>query len=136
MIIIGIDKQVLVTVNMYVNSMFSISEMNMDYSMSIFLRERWIDDRLKYDDTLNITRINLDSSMFNDVWMPDMYILNEKSSDYHEVMVTNKLIHIYPDGTIQHSARVTGSYSCLMHLQKYPFDTQYCKFEVESCKYK
>lgn len=73
--------------------------------MSIFLRERWIDDRLKYDNTRNLTRLILDNSMFNEVWMPDMYILNEKSSDYHEVMVTNKLIHIYPDGTIQHSAR-------------------------------
>ncbi|XP_053400665.1 glycine receptor subunit alpha-3-like [Mercenaria mercenaria] len=128
----GIEKQVQVTVNMYINSMFSISEMNMDYSMSVFLRERWIDDRLRYDDTLNITRLILDNTLFESVWMPDMYILNEKKSDYHEVMVSNKLIHIYPDGTIQHSARVTGTFSCLMHLQKYPFDTQYCKFEVES----
>ncbi|KAL4220984.1 Glycine receptor subunit alpha-3 [Mactra antiquata] len=127
-----INKQVLVTVNMYVNSIYSISEANMDYSISMFLRERWVDNRLKYNDTLNLTRLELDYSLFENVWMPDMYILNEKSSDYHEVTVPNKLIHVYPDGTVQYSARVTGIFSCLMHLQKYPFDSQKCHFEVES----
>ncbi|KAL4230921.1 Glycine receptor subunit alpha-3 [Mactra antiquata] len=128
----GADRQVVVGINMYINSMFSISEKNMDYSMSIFLRERWVDDRLVYNDTLNLTRLNLHSSLFDDIWEPDLYIVNEKYSDYHEVTVPNKLIHIYPDGTVQMSARVTGTFSCLMHLQKYPFDDQHCHFEVES----
>ncbi|XP_045205196.2 glycine receptor subunit alpha-2-like [Mercenaria mercenaria] len=129
---VGNDRQVRVTVNIFVNSMFSISEANMDYSMSLFLRERWLDERLKYEDTINITRLELDKSLFEDVWMPDMYILNEKASDFHEVTIPNKLIHVYPDGAVQYSARVTGSFSCLMHLQKYPFDKQACHFEVES----
>lgn len=73
--------------------------------MSVFLRERWIDKRLSYVDTLNMTRLILDSSLFGNVWMPDVFILSEKSSDYHEVMVPNKLIHVYPDGTVQYSAR-------------------------------
>ena len=30
--------------------------------------------------------------------------------------------------------RVTGDFTCQMSLQKYPFDIQACKFEVESCK--
>lgn len=78
--------------------------------MSIFLRERWVDERLKYDQALGVTRIILDNSMFGDIWMPDVYILNEKASDFHEVMTSNKLIHIYPDGTVQHSARYTYFY--------------------------
>ncbi|XP_053400666.1 glycine receptor subunit alpha-3-like [Mercenaria mercenaria] len=126
------DRQVKVVVNMFINSMFSISEVNMDYSMSMFLRERWIDDRLQYTNTLNLSRIVLENALYENIWMPDMYILNEKESDFHEVTVPNKLIHIYPDGTVQYSARVTGVFSCLMHLQTYPFDEQSCYFEVES----
>jgi hypothetical protein len=60
---------------------------------------------LTYVDDINITRLELDKSLFDDVWMPDMYILNEKSSDFHEVTIPNKLIHVYPDGAVQYSAR-------------------------------
>ena len=73
--------------------------------MSIFLRERWTDERLTFIDTLNLTRLELDTTMFGDVWMPDMYIVNEKESDFHEVTVPNKMVHIYPNGTVQFSAR-------------------------------
>ncbi|XP_045206347.2 glycine receptor subunit alpha-2-like [Mercenaria mercenaria] len=126
------ERQVKVVVNMYIKSMFSISEINMDYSMSMFLRGRWVDDRLQYTNTLNLSRIVLDNSLFENIWIPDMYILNEKESDFHEVTVPNKLMHIYPDGTVQYSARVTGVFSCKMQLRTYPFDKQSCNFEVES----
>ena len=73
--------------------------------MSIFLRERWLDERLIFNDTLNLTRLELDFSLHGQVWVPDMYILNEKSSDFHEVTVPNRLIHVYPDGSVQLSMR-------------------------------
>ncbi|XP_052792647.1 glycine receptor subunit alpha-3-like isoform X2 [Mya arenaria] len=126
------DRQVVVTVNIFINSMFSVSEANMDYSMSMFLRERWVDERLRYVDDQNFTRLELDYSLFDQVWMPDMFILNEKFSNFHEVTIPNKMVHVYPDGTVQYSARVTGTFFCKMNLRKYPFDTQSCHFEVES----
>lgn len=128
----GPDRQVEIEASIYVISMYSISEANMDYSMSMHLRERWVDERLRYTDVLNLTRLELDTSLFDSVWVPDIYILNEKSSDYHEVTVLNKMMHVYPDGSVQLSARVTGLFSCSMHLQKYPFDTQSCFLELES----
>jgi hypothetical protein len=73
--------------------------------MSMFLRERWLDERLKYNNTINISRVELDKFYFESVWMPDMYILSEKESQYHDVTVPNKLLHIYPDGTVQYSAK-------------------------------
>ncbi|XP_060566247.1 glycine receptor subunit alpha-2-like [Ruditapes philippinarum] len=129
---IGNDNQVNVVVQLFVNSIFSIREANMDYAMSVFIRERWTDDRLSYTDSVNLTRLELDTSMFDDIWMPDVYIVNEKESDYHEVTVPNKMVHIYPNGTVQFSARVTGIFSCGMYLHKYPFDSQSCRLDVES----
>ncbi|KAL4229819.1 Glycine receptor subunit alpha-3 [Mactra antiquata] len=126
------ERTVNVTANIVIISMFSVSEKDMDYSMSMFLRERWIDERLKYDDVLNLTRLEIDVSMFDKVWTPDLFIISEKYSDFHEVTVPNKMLHIYPDGTVQYSARVTGSFFCAMDLRKYPFDTQHCSLELES----
>ncbi|XP_045205198.2 glycine receptor subunit alpha-2-like [Mercenaria mercenaria] len=129
---VGFDKQVTVKINIFVHSMFSLSEAKMEYSMSMFMRERWVDERLKYNNTVNISRVELDKFYFESVWMPDMYILSEKESSYHEVTVPNKMLHIYPDGTVQYSAKVTGIFSCLMFLEMYPFDTQTCALELES----
>ncbi|KAL4223141.1 hypothetical protein ACF0H5_016613 [Mactra antiquata] len=128
-----VDKQVEVTVNIFVISMYTIDESSMDFSMSVHFRERWLDERLSYNNTNNnITRLELDKSLFDQIWMPDVYILNEKSSSFHEVTILNKMIHIYPDGTIQMVSRVTGVFSCQMYLYKYPFDKQKCYFEIES----
>ena len=77
-----------------------------DYSMSMFLRERWVEPRFDYRNFTDLTRLELDLSTHKDVWVPDMYILNEKSSDFHEVTVANQMMHVYPDGTIQYSMRL------------------------------
>lgn len=71
----------------------------------MYLRQRWTDERLAFVDVLNLSRIELAPSMYNDIWMPDLYIRTEKWSDFHEVTVRNQMVHIYPDGTIQFSAR-------------------------------
>jgi len=73
--------------------------------MSIYIRQRWDDDRLRFNDTINLTRIELAPSMFDSIWKPDLYIRTEKRSDFHEVTVRNQMTHIYPNGTIQYSAR-------------------------------
>jgi len=71
----------------------------------MFIRQRWKDERLAFVDVLNFTRIELSPFMYGDIWMPDLYIVSEKYSDFHEVTVRNQMIHVYPDGTIQYSAR-------------------------------
>lgn len=127
------DKHVDINVNIMIVSIYAISEVSMDYSMSMFLRERWVEPRFAYDHLSdNITRLELSTSVHGNVWVPDLFIRNEKTSDFHKVTVPNQMMHVYPDGTIQFSMRVTGTFSCEMDLRKYPFDTQECKLEFES----
>ena len=44
------------------------------------------------------------------------------------------MLRLYPDGTVMYGARLTIQLSCMMHLQRYPLDTQNCTLEIESCK--
>ena len=43
-----------VTVNIFVNSMDSIKETTMDYRLNVFLRMRWNDPRLVYNEILKV----------------------------------------------------------------------------------
>ena len=73
--------------------------------MSFFLRQRWNDSRLRYDKVQNVSSIQLDSKSIEKVWVPDLYILNEKKAIVHEVVVPNKLLHVRHDGAILYSIR-------------------------------
>jgi hypothetical protein len=76
-----------------------------DYSMSIYLRMNWTDHRLEWTDRSNMTRIEVDTKLMSHIWMPDLYFVNEKEAIMHDVTVPNRLLHLYPNGTIHCSMR-------------------------------
>ncbi|KAJ8371109.1 hypothetical protein SKAU_G00111370 [Synaphobranchus kaupii] len=116
-----------------VASIDHISEANMDYTMTIFLRQSWRDDRLSYNHT-NKT-LGLDSRFVDKLWLPDTFIVNAKSAWFHDVTVENKLIRLQPDGVILYSSRITSTVACDMDLTKYPMDEQECMLDLESYGY-
>ncbi|XP_067826548.1 gamma-aminobutyric acid receptor subunit delta isoform X3 [Heptranchias perlo] len=113
-----------------VASIDHISEANMEYTMTVFLRQIWKDERLSYNHT-NKT-LGLDSRFVDKLWLPDTYIVNAKSAWFHDVTVENKLIRLQPDGVILYSIRVTSTVACDMDLTKYPMDEQECMLDLES----
>ncbi|XP_078326168.1 glycine receptor subunit alpha-2-like isoform X2 [Crassostrea virginica] len=128
-------EPVLNTIQLYILGIDSISDSTMDFKMSFFLRQRWYDYRLAYAGRFNFSKVELDTRVMNSVWIPDLYVKNEKKSEIHAVTVPNKLMHLYPDGQVVYSMRVTGTYSCQMYLQKYPLDQQTCSIQMESYGY-
>ncbi|XP_038629286.1 gamma-aminobutyric acid receptor subunit delta isoform X2 [Scyliorhinus canicula] len=116
-----------------VASIDHISEANMDYTMTVFLRQIWKDERLSYNHT-NKT-LGLDSRFVDKLWLPDTYIVNAKSAWFHDVTVENKLIRLQPDGVILYSIRITSTVACDMDLTKYPMDEQECMLDLESYGY-
>uniref|UniRef100_UPI00398F2037 gamma-aminobutyric acid receptor subunit delta isoform X2 n=1 Tax=Pristiophorus japonicus TaxID=55135 RepID=UPI00398F2037 len=116
-----------------VASIDHISEANMEYTMTVFLRQIWKDDRLSYNHT-NKT-LGLDSRFVDKLWLPDTYIVNAKSAWFHDVTVENKLIRLQPDGVILYSIRITSTVACDMDLTKYPMDEQECMLDLESYGY-
>ncbi|XP_028849029.1 gamma-aminobutyric acid receptor subunit delta isoform X1 [Denticeps clupeoides] len=116
-----------------VASIDHISEANMEYTMTVFLRQSWRDDRLTYNHT-NKT-LGLDSRFVDKLWLPDTFIVNAKSAWFHDVTVENKLIRLQPDGIILYSSRITSTVACDMDLTKYPMDEQECMLDLESYGY-
>ncbi|XP_051760182.1 gamma-aminobutyric acid receptor subunit delta isoform X1 [Ctenopharyngodon idella] len=116
-----------------VASIDHISEANMEYTMTVFLRQSWRDDRLSYNYT-NKT-LGLDSRFVDKLWVPDTFIVNAKSAWFHDVTVENKLIRLQPDGVILYSSRITSTVACDMDLTKYPMDEQECMLDLESYGY-
>lgn len=74
-----------------------------EYTMTVFLRQSWHDDRLSYNHT-NKT-LGLDSRFVDKLWLPDTFIVNAKSAWFHDVTVENKLIRLQPNGVILYSSR-------------------------------
>ncbi|XP_072831697.1 gamma-aminobutyric acid receptor subunit delta isoform X5 [Vicugna pacos] len=116
-----------------VASIDHISEVNMEYTMTVFLHQSWRDSRLSYNHT-NET-LGLDSRFVDKLWLPDTFIVNAKSAWFHDVTVENKLIRLQPDGVILYSIRITSTVACDMDLAKYPMDEQECTLHLESYGY-
>ncbi|XP_062038907.1 gamma-aminobutyric acid receptor subunit theta [Lepus europaeus] len=122
-----------IRISIYVSSIEQISEINTDYTVTMFFHQTWKDSRLAYSETnLNLT---LDYRMHEKFWVPDCYFLNSKDAFVHDVTVENRVFQLHPDGTVQYGIRLTTTAACSMDLHKFPMDKQACKLEVESYGY-
>uniref|UniRef100_A0A8C6CPW9 Gamma-aminobutyric acid receptor subunit beta n=1 Tax=Moschus moschiferus TaxID=68415 RepID=A0A8C6CPW9_MOSMO len=122
-----------VGVSIYVSSIEQISEVTMDYTITMFFHQTWKDPRLAYHETnLNLT---LDYRLLEKLWVPDCYFLNSKEAFVHDTTVENRVFQLYPDGTVRYGIRLTTTTACSMNLEKFPLDKQTCKLEVESYAY-
>uniref|UniRef100_A0AAX7T5P6 Glycine receptor, alpha 3 n=1 Tax=Astatotilapia calliptera TaxID=8154 RepID=A0AAX7T5P6_ASTCA len=95
---------------------------------------QWNDPRLAYseypDDSLD-----LDPSMLDSIWKPDLFFANEKGAHFHEVTTDNKLLRIFKNGNVLYSIRLTLTLSCPMDLKNFPMDVQTCIMQLESFGY-
>ncbi|XP_031416513.1 glycine receptor subunit alpha-2 isoform X2 [Clupea harengus] len=123
-----------VTCNIYINSFGSVTETTMDYRLNIFLRQNWNDPRLSYSEYPD-SSLDLDPSMLDSIWKPDLFFANEKGANFHDVTTDNKLLRIFKDGTVLYSIRLTLILSCPMDLKNFPMDSQTCTMQLESFGY-
>ncbi|KAJ8013117.1 hypothetical protein DPEC_G00049960 [Dallia pectoralis] len=123
-----------VTCNIFINSFGSIAETTMDYRVNIFLRQQWRDPRLAYSKYPD-SSLDLDPSMLDSIWKPDLFFANEKGANFHDVTTDNKLLRVFKDGTVLYSIRLTLILSCPMDLKNFPMDMQICTMQLESFGY-
>ncbi|KAM3860250.1 gamma-aminobutyric acid receptor subunit rho-3-like [Diretmus argenteus] len=123
---VGIDVQV--------ESIDSISEVNMDFTMTLYLRHYWKDERLAFPSRTNQSR-TFDARLVKKIWVPDVFFVHSKRSFIHDTTMENIMLRVYPDGNILYSVRVTVTALCSMDFSSFPLDTQNCSLELESYAY-
>ena len=105
-----------------------------EYSVQITFRGQWVDSRLMFDDMKGRIRYLVLTDP-NRIWKPDLFFSNEKEGHFHNIILPNVLLRIYPDGAVLYSIRISLVLSCPMDLKYYPLDKQICSIKMASCKY-
>ncbi|XP_008543844.1 glutamate-gated chloride channel isoform X8 [Microplitis demolitor] len=105
--------------------------MEQEYSVQLTFREQWLDERLKFNDFGGrLKYLTLTES--TRVWMPDLFFSNEKEGHFHEIIMPNVYIRIFPHGSVLYSIRISLTLSCPMNLKLYPLDRQTCSLRMAS----
>ncbi|XP_039631567.1 gamma-aminobutyric acid receptor subunit alpha-4 isoform X3 [Polypterus senegalus] len=122
-----------VKTDIYVTSFGPVSDVEMEYTMDVFFRQTWIDDRLKFDGPFDILRLN--NLMVSKIWTPDTFFRNGKKSISHNMTTPNKLFRIMQNGTILYTMRLTINAACPMRLMNFPMDGHACPLKFGSYAY-
>ncbi|KAH3834107.1 glycine receptor subunit alpha-1-like [Dreissena polymorpha] len=124
--------------NLHINNVDTIREADMEFTMDIVLHLSWKNvEIIAKLQSLKVAfeYLDFDSQNMDKVWVPDIYFPNEKKAAIHNIMMDNRMLRLYRDGTIKYMVRVSVTLSCRMDLRKYPFDKQICSIMIESFGY-
>ncbi|XP_077080988.1 gamma-aminobutyric acid receptor subunit alpha-6 isoform X3 [Siphateles boraxobius] len=122
-----------VKTDIFVTSFGPVSDVEMEYTMDVFFRQTWIDDRLKFEGPIEILRLN--NLMVSNIWTPDTFFRNGKRSISHNMTTPNKLFRIMQNGTILYTMRLTINAECPMRLINFPMDGHSCPLKFGSYAY-
>jgi len=129
------DGPAVVAINMMIRSIARIDDVTMEYSVQLIFREKWTDERLKFDDLGGrVGYLTLTDP--RRIWMPDLFFKNEKTGHLHEITMPNMYIRIFADGGVLYSVRISLTLSCPMDLKLYPLDKQTCSLKMASYAWK
>ncbi|KAJ7413890.1 hypothetical protein WISP_87826 [Willisornis vidua] len=123
-----------VGVDVQVESLDSISEVDMDFTMTLYLRHYWKDERLSFPSTNNKS-MTFDGRLVKKIWVPDVFFVHSKRSFIHDTTTDNIMLRVFPDGHVLYSMRVTVTAMCNMDFSRFPLDSQTCSLELESYAY-
>uniref|UniRef100_A0A3P8W634 Gamma-aminobutyric acid receptor subunit alpha-2-like n=1 Tax=Cynoglossus semilaevis TaxID=244447 RepID=A0A3P8W634_CYNSE len=122
-----------VKTNIYVTSFGPVSDTDMEYTIDVFFRQSWKDERLKFHGPMETLPLN--NLMASKIWTPDTFFHNGKKSVAHNMTMPNKLLRIKDDGTLLYTMRLTVHAECPMHLEDFPMDFHSCPLKFGSYAY-
>ncbi|CAH1159699.1 unnamed protein product [Phaedon cochleariae] len=122
-----------VGMDLTIASFDAISEVNMDYTITLYLNQYWKDERLAFSSDDEV--LTLSGDFAEKIWVPDTFFANDKNSFLHDVTERNTLLRLNGDGSITYGMRFTTTLACMMDLHYYPLDSQNCTVEIESYGY-
>lgn len=78
--------------------------LSQDFTMTLYLRHYWKDERLSFPSRTNQSR-TFDSRLVKKIWVPDVFFVHSKRSFIHDATMENIMLRVYPDGNILYSVR-------------------------------
>ncbi|XP_043917335.1 gamma-aminobutyric acid receptor subunit alpha-2 isoform X1 [Protopterus annectens] len=127
------DRVTEVHTDIYVTSFGPVSDTDMEYTIDVFFRQKWVDERLTFKGPMRVLRLN--NLMASKIWTPDTFFHNGKKSIAHNMTMPNKLLRIQEDGTLLYTMRLTVQAECPMHLEDFPMDAHSCPLKFGSYAY-
>ncbi|KAI1903054.1 hypothetical protein AGOR_G00023240 [Albula goreensis] len=122
-----------VKTDIFVTSFGPVSDVEMEYTIDVFFRQTWIDERLRFEGPIEILRLN--NLMVSKIWTPDTFFRNGKRSISHNMTTPNKLFRIMQNGTVLYTMRLTINAECPMRLMNFPMDGHACPLKFGSYAY-
>ncbi|XP_038076416.1 glycine receptor subunit alpha-3-like isoform X2 [Patiria miniata] len=106
-----------------------------DFTITMWFRQFWQDPRLVANASASQEVVNFKGDRMSLIWTPDVFFLFEKDSKFHDVTVPNRMLRLYPNGTVLLSTRLSITLACNMELANFPMDTQECQMIMMSYAY-
>ncbi|KAI8521469.1 hypothetical protein Bbelb_012230 [Branchiostoma belcheri] len=116
-------------------SIDSISDVNMEYTVSYDIRQSWVDERLDFRHLYDGEKMTFEGETTLRIWRPDTFIKNGRGSRFHDVTIGQQLMHIFKNGSVIYKLRLTTTASCWMKMHMYPLDAQNCTLQFETYGY-
>ena len=136
-------------VSIYIDEVLRINDKDYSITFACYFNVKWADKRIRLDkefgreqagpgvNTTNNPDILVPTSLefVKDLWLPNIFIYNIKT--YKVIDVLNKLagLWITTDQNVMYSQATHITFICPMRFDKFPLDTQTCKFQVGSYSY-
>ncbi|XP_020910571.1 gamma-aminobutyric acid receptor subunit pi-like [Exaiptasia diaphana] len=127
-----------IEVDVVVISVGSLDDINMQFSVEFYMRQKWMDPLLKYNASSlgpNMAYATLNHHLVKYLWLPDTYIENLKSLRIvfgESGPFINQGFRLYPNGTIHLSSSISSTLSCRMRFEDFPMDKQVCYITISS----
>lgn len=108
-----------------------------DFKIHALLTVRYNDTRLAFDKSSpkRTQPILGEDILRNAIWVPHIFLANEKDSSILGTPKKDVLTSISPNGTIIIATRIEATIYCTLDLEKFPFDSQHCSTVIESWMY-
>lgn len=87
-----------------------------DFTMTLYLRHYWQDDRLAFPSSSNKSR-TFDARLVKKIWVPDVFFVHSKRSFIHDTTMENIMLRVYPDGNILYSVRLKKCFFYISHKE-------------------
>lgn len=85
------------------NSHIEMDSVSQEFTMDMFFRQMWVDERLAFEGPVEILPLN--NRMVDKIWTPDTFFRNSKRSILHNMTTPNKLFRIMQNGTVFYTMR-------------------------------